>query len=85
MKLNPIQASTFRAWLSARGGVLLDCPVCRQRDWLPPELVSTPRSAPQADTGNPSPETFEEYLITCSVCGFTHHFSASVVGRSKLL
>ncbi|MCE5260068.1 MAG: hypothetical protein LLG44_13575 [Chloroflexi bacterium] len=80
MKLSAEQARTFRTWLTSRGGVLLDCPICRRRDWLAPEIVSVVRSDhASSDTHS----TYDEIIVTCALCGYTHHFNMEVINKGK--
>ncbi|NLV74634.1 MAG: hypothetical protein GXY52_08125 [Chloroflexi bacterium] len=69
MKLSDAQTRAFRMWLSSRGGVLLDCPVCRRRDWQPAEMIE-------------SGKDYRELVIYCGLCGYTYHFSMNVVASA---
>lgn len=83
MKLTADQARVFRIWLSSRGGVLLDCPICRQRDWGTPEIIALHRAPASADPKNAAPGIYEEITVTCGVCGYTHHFSAAALHKAQ--
>ena len=81
MKLDAEQARSFRTWLTSRGGVLLDCPICHRRDWMAPEMVSLERAHGQADDAPAG--AYSEIVVTCALCGFNYHFSLDVIKKTR--
>ncbi|MHB9033224.1 MAG: hypothetical protein ACYC6L_09270 [Anaerolineae bacterium] len=79
MKLTPEQARSFRTWLTNRGGVLLDCPICRQRDWSAPEYVSTVR----VTSAGGEHDTLDEITVSCGRCGYTLHFNPAAADKTR--